>query len=214
MSYIVFDIETVPDTDRFSPPQEGVFPAPHKHRIVAIGRAQLDKECKLQRFSCPSGEDEAELLRGFGKAVAHYGKEADLVSWNGRGFDLPCIIARSLLHKIPQPWYFRTGLRKRYGANGHIDLMDTISEYGASKPMSLHDAATLCAVPGKVDHGSNVPQLVESKQWAELRWYCLNDVRITAIMLTRWRLLNGTLTPEQLAESEQAWMQWYEHEAR
>ena len=112
MDCLVFDIETVPDTElgrrllnidpglsdadvakamAFRRLQEAgtEFLALHQHRIVAISVA-LRRRDQFQVWSLGTGEsDEAELIRRFFEGLEKY--VPDLVSWNGSGFDLPLL---------------------------------------------------------------------------------------------------------------------------
>ncbi len=210
--YIVFDLETGYDDDNFVPHESGRFPPPHEHYVVAVGRALLDENCMPLRTACPvSFDNEKKLLQSFSKTVGHFGRSADLVSWNGRSFDLPVINARCLSHKISLPWYYdNRDLRYRYTNKGHLDLMEALSEYGAGKFMSLGAAAQLCGLSGKTNTGSSVAELIEEENDYDLGWYCINDIRITACLLARYRLLRGSLNAEQVEKVETAWDEWQE----
>ena len=50
-----------------------------------------------------------------------------LVTWNGRGFDLPVLALRALRYGLPFGWYYRgDGYRYRYSEEGHLDLCDVL----------------------------------------------------------------------------------------
>lgn len=209
MSYIVFDLETIHDSDNFVRPEDDKFPPAHQHHIVAIGRVLLNDNLVPTKMTCPASPNEHELLQSFCDSVEHYSKKAILVSWNGRRFDFPCLVARCLHHRISIPWYWQNRkLRMRYEAHGHMDLCDVMSEYGAGWFMSLNDAAVLCGIPGKVGEGASVEELVSEGRWEALRDYCQNDLRITSHVLARHRYAAGQLSEAHLSYVEAAWEMW------
>ncbi|MHC4406950.1 MAG: 3'-5' exonuclease family protein [Planctomycetota bacterium] len=160
-------------------------------------------------MTCPAAPNEKELLLAFCNSVEHYGRRATLVSWNGRRFDLPCLVARCLHHRISIPWYWQNQkLRKRYADAGHIDLCDVMSEYGAGWRMSLDDAAVLCDIPGKTGEGASVEELVSEGRFEDLSDYCQNDLRITSNVFARHRYAAGQLSEVQLNAVDTAWEMW------
>jgi predicted PolB exonuclease-like 3'-5' exonuclease len=132
---------------------------------------------------------------------------ATIVSWNGRTFDLPVLSMRALKLGIPWGWYYKDkGIRYRYTDDGHTDLMDTLSDYGAARQMKLGDAARCIGLPGKTDmDGSKVAEIVArgADADAELRIarYCLQDVAQTALLFIRSRYHLGIINAEDYANS-------------
>ena len=176
MNILVFDIETVPDTDggaklldlknlskkniikameHVQLQKSGTMFQPlHLHKIVAISVLYKNNE-KLSLLSL--GEEsskENELLKYFFSAIDKY--QPQLVSWNGKGFDSPVIHYRSLIHGVSSIKYWDRGeddrefrwnnYLNRYH-DRHLDLMDVLS--GFKKPASLTDIAQLVGAPGK-----------------------------------------------------------------
>ena len=122
-------------------------------------------------------------------------RQPHLVTWNGRGFDLPVLLLRSLRHGLSWPWYYQgRDYRYRYSEQGHLDLCDFLSDHGAARMTSLDGAARLIGLPGKdgVD-GSQVEGLFNAGQIEALRRYCLHDVTQTAFLFLRYRLLVGQI---------------------
>ena len=65
-----------------------------------------------------------------------------VVTWNGRGFDLPVLALRALRFGLDFRWYYRgEGYRYRFTEEGHLDLCDVISDHGAARMTSLDGAA-------------------------------------------------------------------------
>jgi predicted PolB exonuclease-like 3'-5' exonuclease len=204
--YLVLDIETVPDDERWHPPedQQISFPPAWAHRIVVIGALWLDHGYRLKRFDVlgdpvPTGTADAReraLLADFSKLV---GKARPiLVTYNGRSFDLPVIALRALCHGVSLAWYYREkNVRSRYSEDGHLDLCDWLADHGATRSGSLDALTRLIGLPGKTGvDGSQVAGLYRAGELAAVQRYCLSDVAQTALLFLRFRLLQGGLSPE------------------
>jgi 3'-5' exonuclease len=198
-TYLVLDIETIPDRDLFAPPEpapgaDRPFPPLYACRPVVIGVLWLDSDLALKRLGTfGENKDEAGMLHDFAEFMAS--RRPHLVTWNGRSFDLPVLALRSLRHGLSWPWYYRDrDYRYRYSEEGHLDLCDFLSDHGAARMTSLDGAARLIGLPGKdtVD-GSQVEGLYHAGQLEALRRYCLEDVAQTAFLFLRYRLLVGQL---------------------
>jgi predicted PolB exonuclease-like 3'-5' exonuclease len=198
-SYLVIDIETIPDRDLFTPPEpqpgnERPFPPLYACRPVVIGALWLDETLACKRIGTfGEGKDEAGMLADFADFMTT--RKPHLVTWNGRGFDLPVLALRALRHGLSFPWYYRDrDYRYRFSEEGHLDLCDFLADHGAAKMTSLDGAARLVGLAGKdgVD-GSQVEGLYHAGQLDSLRAYCLSDVAQTAFVFLRARLLVGAL---------------------
>jgi predicted PolB exonuclease-like 3'-5' exonuclease len=195
--------------------KEEPFPPPQAHRVVAIAWCDVDmqlgsttpvkdKTYKLVggRTSCDWATPEAErtMLERFGREQE--AATATLVTWNGRTFDLPVLSMRALHHGVPWRWYYHErNVRYRYSDEGHCDLMDFLSDYGASRQMKLGDAARLIGLPGKTDmDGSKVADVVAEglvpENMLRVGRYCLQDAIQTAILFVRTRYHLGIITRE------------------
>lgn len=184
--YLIVDIETVPDVERWQRPEpapgaEGgspPFPPTWAHRIIVIGCLLLDDSYRLKRIGVigdpgggPGTADERErgLLEDFSRFV---GKARPLlVTYNGRSFDLPVIALRALCHAVPLPWYYREkGVRYRFSEEGHLDLCDWLADHGAAKVGKLGAVARLIGLPGKIGmDGSQVEGLYRAGQLATIQ---------------------------------------------
>ena len=233
--YLILDIETVPDTDRWHRPDlanggEPAFPPTWAHRIIVIGCLWLGHDYRLKRFGVIGGEPvagaapgdaanalpasagspgaadlrERALLEDFSRFVGR--ARPVLVTYNGRSFDLPVIVMRSLCHAIALPWYYRDrDVRYRYSAEGHLDLCDWLAEHGAARAGKLDAIARLIGLPGKLGvDGSQVEGLYRAGQLASIQSYCLGDVAQTALLFLRFRLLQGQIAPDAYRERSAA----------
>ncbi len=198
-SYLVLDIETIPDRDIYTPPDPGPgaerpFPPLYACKPVVLGVLWLDQDLACKKIgTIGEGKDEAGMLADFADFIET--RRPDLVTWNGRGFDLPVLALRALRHGVPLPWYYQEReYRYRYSAEGHLDLCDFLSDHGAARMTSLDGAARLIGLPGKDGlDGSGVEAMHQAGQIEALRQYCLSDVAQTAFLFLRYRLLVGLM---------------------
>jgi hypothetical protein len=111
---------------------------------------------------------------------------------------MPVIATRCLRYGIPLKHYYRSrDMRYRFSADGHLDLMDYVADFGAARPSRLDVVAKLCGMPGKVGvDGKDVGPMVHAGRIAEVRNYCLCDVAQTAAVFLRVQLLRGELDRE------------------
>lgn len=125
-----------------------------------------------------------------------------LVSFNGRGFDLPVLELAALRHGCAAPRYFggeRQGLRQRFGR--HLDLLDWLSNGGAVRLRGGFDlVAKVAGLPGKgAVSGADVQRLWERGQWDEIHRYCADDAWQTYLLFLRVEVLRGRLDAARAA---------------
>ncbi len=197
--YLILDIETVPDAELYERPDapagvERPFPPLYAHKPIVIGVLWLDAALAFKRLGCIGEDrDEAGMLADFAHFADQY--RPHLVTYNGRGFDLPVIALRCMRHGVPLGFFFQDrDYRYRFSDAGHIDLYDFLSEHGAAKVGSLDALARVVGLPGKVGvDGSQVEGLYQAGQLPIIKKYCLTDVAQTAFLFLRYRLLQGAL---------------------
>lgn len=204
--YLVFDIETVPDSTLWKPTQpktsrskkaEDQFAPLYAHRPIAIGYALFDEELRLQSFGCAQSDDEPGLINNFSEWVATL--PAVLVTFNGRGFDVPVLGLRALRHGLVQR-YNTQAHRKRYAEEHHLDLFEALTEYGAlgRSGFSLDMFSQVIGLPGKGDDtGAAVLGLYTKGEHAKINKYCRADVARTAFLLLRYLLMRARISREQ-----------------
>ena len=197
-SFLVLDIETISDPELvWDAAVDGFPPAPF-HQVVALGVLWLDTSYGFQKLGAFGGEedtspDEAKVLQEFAEFVGR--RQPTLVTFNGRRFDLPVLANRMLKHGVPFPaYYLNRDYRYRYSDEGHVDLADLLTDYGASRMPSLDALAQLVGMPGKMQvDGSKVQSMFEHGRHADIRNYCLHDVVQTTFVFLRAELLRGHL---------------------
>lgn len=222
MNVLIFDIETVPDTnggaklleleglskkdiikamEHIQFQKSGTMFQPfHLHKIVAISVLYKNDE-KLSLLSLGDEDsEESDLLNLFFSAIDKY--QPQLVSWNGKGFDSPVIHYRALIHGVSSIKYWDKGdddrefkwnnYLNRYH-DRHLDLMDVMSGY--KKPASLTDIAQLIGAPGKFGiDGSKVTDYYLANDIKKIRDYCETDVLNTYLVFLRYQLISNNIT--------------------
>jgi predicted PolB exonuclease-like 3'-5' exonuclease len=206
-SYLVLDIETVPDGALYVAPEvapgpggqaaERPFPPLFAHRPVVLGCMWLDESYRLKRLGViGENKDERGMLVDFSYFVEKYRPE--LVTYTGRSFDLPVLALRALPHGVTMGWYYSGRVRHRFSEDGHLDLCDMLSDHGAARSVSLDAMARLIGLPGKIGvDGSQVEGMFRAGQVELIKNYCLSDVAQTALLFLRFRLLQGALDAER-----------------
>lgn len=199
-SFLVLDIETVLDPEL--PISQSVdverLPAPPHHKVMVIGALLFDQMYQVRRIAVlAEAKDESGALQDFAKLLDE--RRPCLVTFNGRGFDLPVIATRCLRYGIPfRHYYHSRDVRYRFTADGHLDVMDYIADFGATKSAKLDVIAKLCGMPGKVGvDGKDVGPLIHAGKIQEVRDYCLCDVAQTAGVFLRLQLVRGEIDRER-----------------
>jgi 3'-5' exonuclease len=135
--------------------------------------------------------DELELLTAFWDVARHY---ENIVTFNGRGFDVPYLYLRSAVLNVPitrKSW-----LGYRYQTEPHCDLIEQLTFYGVSGREGAARRFNLdfyCKVFGIESPkaqgvtGMDVTRLLEEGRHREIAEYCLRDVRATVLLYQMWR---------------------------
>ena len=177
---LVFDIETIPDTDGLKklldlPPETSAedvaniafhkrrqqngseFLPHHQHRVVAISCALREGDSfRVWTLGAPDAPEQ-EIIQRFFDGIEKY--TPNIVSWNGSGFDLPVLHYRAMIHGIQAPRYWDMGDDDRdFKWNNyisryhmrHLDLMDVLAMYSGRANAPLDQMAQLCGFPGKL----------------------------------------------------------------
>jgi 3'-5' exonuclease len=185
--------------------QSDLFPLPY-HIPIAIATLQADENYRIRSLGCLGVDrfSEAELVARFWQI---FDSAATLITFNGRGFDLPVLEIQALKHGLSLPRYFASGdarqnYRNRYNEACHLDLCDFLSNFGAAHRRGSLDAlARLVGLPGKYSiAGEDVEYLHRQKRLKEINQYCTTDTLQTFLLFLRVELLRGRLGPEAYRE--------------
>jgi DNA polymerase elongation subunit (family B) len=135
--------------------------------------------------------DEAELLTAFWEVARHY---ETVVTFNGRGFDVPFIYLRSALLNVPisrKDW-----LGYRFQIEPHCDLAEQFTFYtvsgrdGAARRFNLDFYCKAFGIESPKSHGvtgMDVNSLLAAGRYRDIAEYCLRDVYATVLLYQIWK---------------------------
>jgi hypothetical protein len=182
--------------------KEGLGFSPCTGRIVAIGLYDYERKEGVVYFE-GKGTDEAygeftlkprnerEMLEDFWAGAIEYDT---FVTFNGRGFDIPFLSIRSVVHGIRPSHDLMKG-RYLYQQKSvrHVDLQDQFTFYGAlHRRPSLH---LMCRAFGIGSpkaggiQGDDIAELIRSGEGSRIAQYNAGDVRATTELYTKWYTL-------------------------
>jgi predicted PolB exonuclease-like 3'-5' exonuclease len=174
------------------------FLPPYLQKVVVISCVLRDDD-GIKIFSL--GEPEREAIQRFFDGIEKLVPQ--LVSWNGRGFDLPVLVHRGLIHGVGAAVFWDTGddnkdfrwnnYINRFHAR-HLDLMDVLSVYGG-RGAPLDEMAQLAGLPGKIGvGGAKVWETYLAGDIAKIRDYCEADTANTYLLYLKFQLMRGVFT--------------------
>lgn len=239
-AFLIFDTESVPDGNliaRVKYPNEKLTPEEAIERAraearelsrdgsdflpvtfqvpVAVCVLRVGTDWSIQGLTCLDAPAfrTAEIVRQFWRGVAHYSR-AKLVTFNGRGFDLPLLELAAFDHGCQARDYFLHS-RNRFGGM-HLDLMDWLSNFGASRltgGLSMLAQRSAGGYPvgcGKLDvSGDQVYEMYHAGKIQEINDYCMFDTLDTFFVFLRTRVMVGEMTLEEeriLARRARIWL--------
>ena len=173
----------------------------HLQRVVVIS-CVLRSDEGIRIFSIGEPEaNEAAAIQRFFDGVEKYSPQ--LVSWNGRSFDLPVLVNRGLAHGVGAACFWNTEDDNRYSNyinrfhDRHCDLMDVLSLYGG-RGAPLDELSRLAGLPGKLGVGGGaVWESWLAGEIEAIRNYCEADTVNTYLLYLRFQLMRCTYTRER-----------------
>ncbi|HKD12136.1 MAG TPA: ribonuclease H-like domain-containing protein [Thermoanaerobaculia bacterium] len=150
------------------------------------GRAEETSSDGLFTFI---GDRESVFLGEFWKAIARF---SHFVTFNGRCFDGPFLMLRSAVHGIPAS---KNLVGYRYSIRPHLDLLDVVSFFGATRKWNLDFTCKAFGVESPKEHGMDgysVGPYYRAGRLREIALYCRRDVEATARL---FRKVEKTLLP-------------------
>jgi len=239
--YLVFDIETVPDGELISRvryPGQALEPKqaiekyqqellekngsdfiPYTYHLpvsVVIGKVNNNYELEdLVALDEQQGRPHL-ITRHFWKGWEKY--EATLVTFNGRGFDIPVMELGAFRYGISLKKWFQLNARNfdqprnRFNLKSHFDLQEVLTNHGASRMYGgLNLIANLIGKPGKMDvAGDMVLQLYHEGNLQRINDYCRCDVLDTYFVFLRTTVMTGGLPLEREQQIVRNTRQWLE----
>ncbi|HEY9532616.1 MAG TPA: 3'-5' exonuclease [Burkholderiales bacterium] len=181
------------------------FLPPHLHRVVVIS-CVLRNDDGLRVFSLGEPQDtEAGAIQRFFDGMEKYVPQ--LVSWNGRSFDLPVLVSRGMINAVRAACFWETGGEAKFNNyvnrfhDRHVDLMDVLSIYGG-RGSPLDELARLAGFPGKLGVGGGaVWDSYRAGRLEAIRNYCEADTLNTYLLYLRFQMMRCAYTRERY-ESE------------
>ncbi len=242
VQYLIFDVEAVGDGEligRVKYPKDDLTPAQALRRFrdelieqtgrdvlpptyvlpisVAIAKVSVDYQLMdLVVLDEPTFRPHM-ITQHFWNGWRHYGRPT-LVTFNGRGYDLPVLELAAFRYGLSIPEWFNSNApayeqsRNRYNRVSHLDLMDLFSNFGAARVTGgLNLLANLIGKPGKTSiDGSQVQDLYDSGEAAYVNDYCRCDVLDTYFVFLRSRVIQGQITIErelELVNQARGWLE-------
>lgn len=228
----VYDIETIPDaalirktyqiegddievstramSDQEEESGNSFLPLPY-HKIVAISAVIADDFGTFKKVSSIEGASEKEMIANFLAFLDKHNPK--LISFNGRSFDMPLLMIRAMQYNLTCRAYFEIedkeigkskwdNYRYRFSDRFHVDLMDHISEFGATRGLKLDVLCSLVGAPGKYDvSGDQVFELFYEGEIEKIKEYCESDVLNTYWLFLKYELLKGNIILEDFKRS-------------
>lgn len=165
-------------------------------RVVAIGLLNAGTErgrvyyeaAEEARWTDEStefiGASEASILASFWELIPRYDR---IVTFNGRSFDVPWLMLRSAVHGLRPS---RNLLGSRYESRHHVDLLDQLTFYGATRKFTLDFYCKAFGIESPkaagID-GSAIGRLHAEGRLEDIARYCWRDVQATGALYRRWR---------------------------
>ena len=244
VQYLIFDIESVADPELVAKvhyagkeiePQAAVrqyreellsatanksdFIPYTYHLPVSVAVAKVDGDYQLMDLVVLDEPQfrPHEICSLFWRGWKHYEYPA-LVSFNGRGFDIPLMELTAFRYGISIPAWFALDQksydqpRHRFNLKSHFDLCDILTNFGSSRfHGGLNLAANLLGKPGKMDvQGNMVQDLYDAGEVAKINDYCRCDVLDTYFVFLRTMVLLGNLSlkrEQELVRQTKEWLQ-------
>ena len=177
------------------------------HKIVAISFLLCDVVSKngyetYDLVELRSGgtidSKEYDLISGFFSFIEKH--KPRLISFNGRTFDIPVLKYRAMMHLIQSRYFYLSGdkwnnYNQRYSSDWHCDLLEVLSDYGASARVKMHEVCAILGIPGKFGlDGSKVLSMHDEGKVKQIRDYCETDVINTYIIYLRFMHHTGRIS--------------------
>lgn len=184
-----------------SPSGSDFLPVTFQYPVAACV-LRVGADYGLQALTCLDAPQfrPRKIIEAFWSGVASYRtkfrERIRLVTFNGRGFDLPLLELAAFRYGVNLREHFSNS-RKRFDS-WHLDLMDWITNYSAYRLVGgLNLLSKLLGNPGKMSvQGDQVYRLHMEGKAQEINDYCMCDTLDTYFVFLRTRVLTGDLSLE------------------
>ena len=176
------------------------------HRIVCISFLKIDILDELDEFGKKQffikelnsyssfNCSEEEVVKKFWHLLKE--NKPQIVSFNGKMFDINVLKCKALKYNIDCGWYFNLGGKfECYDypySNSHYDLLYKYGSY------TLHEMCISLNIPCKLGvDGSRVADYFDEKKYKEIREYCETDVLATFLVFLRMMIVEGEISKKE-----------------
>lgn len=184
--------------------QSGLGFSPLTGKVVAIGLYDLERKQGAVYYTGAGDEpdvregeyvlkqrSEQEMLAEFWEGAKNYDT---FVTFNGRSFDAPFLIHRSVIHGIcPTKDLMQGRYRSQQKNTRHIDLQDEMTFYGAvQRRGNLHLFCRAYGIESPKQGGVTgdaVSNLFAAGRYADIARYNVSDVVATTLLYKKWSLV-------------------------
>ncbi len=171
---------------------------PFTAKVVVIGMYYVEQEKGYVFYENPSEEvwtseetgfqykgiPEREILVKFWEFVSRVDQ---LISFNGRGFDVPFLLLRSAMLGVKPS---KKLMGNRFDSSGHLDLLEQLSFYGGFRRFNLDfycHGFGIKTPKSKDVSGSEVKNLYNEGKIKEIAEYCGRDIYATYQLYKIWQ---------------------------
>lgn len=161
--------------------------SPYGCRIVGAGWT-CDEDAPVYVHLCETDDDERWVVT---RLIEMMAMSDEIITFNGRAFDVPVVMARAWLLGIDVPASLRALVEQRY----HSRLIDlfTVVTFGAGR---TYDGPIACGlvnmckvfgidIPDDEEDGSQIGAMVAEERWEDVREHCRRDVERTRALAQR-----------------------------
>jgi len=166
-------------------------------KCVAIGIYDIDKNKSFVYYESEEAEEwfsedqqihykgliEEEMLKSFWKIIE---VTDQVVTFNGRNFDLPFLMIRSAMLKVKPS---KDLIKSRYDKKSHVDLLEQFTFYGLTRKFNLDfycNAFGIESPKTKEISGMEVKNLYEAGRLRDIAIYCSRDIYATYQLYKIW----------------------------
>jgi hypothetical protein len=160
-------------------------------QVLFLANAPQPADTPDQAVRFVACSDEPELLARFWEIAQHY---EHIITFNGRGFDVPFVYLRSAILQVPisrKDW-----LGYRFQTEPHCDLAEQLTFYGvsgrdgAARRFNLDFYCKAFGIPSPKAQGVtglDVNRLLSEDRFRDIAEYCLRDVHATLQLYQIWK---------------------------
>jgi len=173
---------------------------PYGCRIVAAGWT-CEEHGPVRVHLCHDDDDERWAVSTLMELAS---AATEVITFNGRTFDLPVLLSRAWLLGLTVPDTLRRLVEKRYDAR-MLDLYDVVT-FGQGRyenePAIKRGLVSMCRVfgidiPDDEEDGSQIAQMVAEGRWSDVEEHCRRDVERTRALAQRLKVSAcNILSPE------------------